>query len=112
MRKRSVITLIIIFGVILLSFAILNKSESNISKETAQCIGENSILYVQLECHACETQEKMFGDNYKHLNIFDCQTDWLICADLEIKVTPTWIINSQLYKGVQSIKELKELTGC
>ena len=34
------------------------------------------------------------------------------CRDADIIVVPTWIINDNIYKGVQKIEELKELTGC
>lgn len=110
MKKKSILTWIIIFGVILLSFAILNKSQPNIEKETVQCIGENSVLYIQLGCHACETQEKMFGNNYQYLNIVDCFFEREKCPD--IAATPTWIINNERYSGVQEINKLKELTNC
>ncbi|MEN7981844.1 MAG: hypothetical protein ABFQ65_00155 [Nanoarchaeota archaeon] len=110
MKKKSVLTLIIIFGIILLSFAILNKPHPDIEKETAQCIGQNSVLYIQLGCHACETQEKMFGNNYQHLNVVDCFFEKEKCQN--IKYTPTWIINNKKYQGVQDIDKLKELTNC
>ncbi len=110
MKKRSVITLIIILGIVLLSFAVLNKSHPDIEKEIVQCIGENSILYIQLGCHACETQEKMFGNNYQYLNVIDCFFEREKCQ--EIAATPTWIINNEKYVGVQEIDKLKELTNC
>ncbi len=80
------------------------------SEEIAMCIGENSELYVQLGCNACETQKEMFGDNYKYLNVIDCWSEKEKCS--EIQYTPTWIINGEKYTGVQSIEKLKELTGC
>lgn len=109
MKKRTLITLSIILGVIILSTIILSRG-NGISQETATCIGQNSELYVQLGCHACETQEKMFGQNYKYLNVIDCWFEQDKCT--EIKVTPTWIIKGEKYIKVQSIKKLKELTDC
>ncbi len=110
MKKKSIITLIIIFGIILLSFAILNKSHPDIEKETAQCIGENSVLYIQLGCYACETQEKMFKNNYQYLNVVDCFFEREKCQN--VKYTPTWIINGEEYTGAKDIDKLKELTNC
>ncbi|MFH1608065.1 MAG: hypothetical protein ABIA78_02935 [archaeon] len=109
MKKGNIITITILLGVIIISFLILNQNP-NTDEETAKCIGENSILYVQLGCHACEIQKDMFGDNYKHLTIVDCFYERGKC--LEIQSTPTWIIKGQKYTGVQSIEKLKELTGC
>ena len=109
MKKRTLITIAIIFGVIILSAIILSRG-NGISKETATCIGENSELYVQLGCHACATQEKLFGDNYQYLNVIDCWFEKEKCEG--IQYSPTWIINGKKYTGVKSIETLKELTGC
>ena len=110
MKKNLWVTIFVIIAVIILAIILMNRSPALVSKDTAQCIGENSELYVQLGCHACETQEKMFGNNYEYLNIIDCFYERDKCS--EITVTPTWIINEEKYTGVQTIEELKELTGC
>ena len=112
MRKKSLITWIVILAVVLLSIFILNKSPNGSSEELAKCIGENSVLYGQLGCHACETQEEMFGENYQYLTVIDCFFAGDECIEKEIEGTPTWIIDGQKYKGVQSLEKLKELTGC
>ncbi len=109
MKKRTLITIAIILGVIILSAIILSRG-NGVSKETATCIGENSVLYVQLGCHACETQEKLFGNSYQYLNIIDCWFEQDKCT--EIQYTPTWIISGEKYTGVTNIEKLKELTGC
>lgn len=108
--KKKWMTWIIILGVILLAIGITKRPHSDTSEELAKCIGKNSILYVQLGCHACEIQEKMFGDNFQYLNSVDCFIQREKCPD--ITGTPTWIINEQRYLGVQSIEKLKELTDC
>lgn len=108
--NKKLVSAIIILWVIILSIIILNKSPEKISEQTAKCIGENSKLYVQLGCNACKTQEEMFGENIKYLNKTDCWFEKEKCS--EIKYTPTWIIKGEEYIGVQSIKKLKELTGC
>lgn len=109
--KKSWFTWIIILAVIILAIAIIywpNNSET--PEEVAKCIGENSVLYVQLGCFACKTQEEMFGDNYQYLNSVDCVFETEKCSD--IQRTPTWIIEDKKYEGVQTIEKLKELTGC
>jgi len=112
MNKKNWVTILVIITVIILSVIILNKPSLNIPEEDAKCIGENSELYVQLGCHACETQEKMFDENYKYLNVIDCFYKRDECIKKEITATPTWIINSKEYVGVQSIEKLKKLIGC
>jgi hypothetical protein len=110
MKKRSIVTLAIVLAVIILAVILLTRSHPDVSEETAKCIGENSVLYSQLGCHACEYQEDLFGENYKYLNVIDCWIDQEKC--LGIKGTPTWIINDQEYLGARTIEQLKELTGC
>jgi hypothetical protein len=111
MNKRLWWTFGIILAVIILATTlILYKPAQQTTTDVAKCIGENSIVYVQLGCHACETQEQMFGDDYQYLNVIDCFYERDKCTG--IQATPTWEINGEYYKGVQSIDKLKELTGC
>ncbi len=109
--KQTITTLVVIVAVILLSYALISiRDRPQTDEAVAKCIGENSKLYVQLGCTHCETQEKMFGAYVSYLDRTDCFYERDACKD--IKVTPTWIIKGQTYEGVQSIEELKQLTGC
>ncbi|MCW8966325.1 MAG: DsbA family protein [Candidatus Pacearchaeota archaeon] len=110
MIKKSIVTLFIIFGIILLVLLVRNKSHPDVEREVVECIGQNSILYIQLGCSHCKTQEEIFGDNYQYLNVIDCFFEHELCGDIEY--TPTWIINKEKYTGVQTVDKLKELTGC
>ena len=110
--KKNWWTYIVIVIVVLLVIFLLARDLSHIDKETSVCIGENSELYIQTGCHACEIQEEMFGDNYQYLNLIDCVLEKDLCIEKQIEATPTWIINNEKYRGVQSIETLKGLTGC
>ena len=115
MKKSNKVTIIIILAVIIfavfaLSYKSLFKHSQGTTEEIARCIGENSVVYVQLGCHACEAQEELFGDSYQYLNVVDCFFDLDKCQG--ISATPTWVIKGEEYKGVQSIESLQELTGC
>ncbi|MBR9702255.1 hypothetical protein GOV13_05035 [Candidatus Pacearchaeota archaeon] len=110
MKKKNWWTIAIIIGVLVLAYVILSDSPPETDEEVAKCIGAKSTLYVQSGCHACEVQEKMFGDNYQHLNTIDCFYEREKCGGIEY--TPTWLIDGEKYRGVQSIDKLKELTGC
>lgn len=110
--KRKWITFLIIIFVIILAGFLIRKNSNNVTKETAMCIANYSQLYTQLGCHACEIQEKKFGDNYQYLNIIDCWFEPEKCYNANIQGTPTWLIKEKTYSGVQSIEKLKELTGC
>jgi len=110
MKKSNLITIIIIVAIIGFSVFILNKSSPEAPKAIAECIGKNSILYVQLGCHACESQKEMFGENYQYLNVIDCWFERDKCEG--ITATPTWLIKGEKIVGVQSIEKLQELTDC
>jgi hypothetical protein len=111
-NKDNIITFLIIIGIIVIAIFALQKELPATDKEISKCIGENSILYTQLGCHACEAQEDLFGENYQYLTIIDCWYDNQKCIDINIEYTPTWIIDGEKYIGVQSFDELKALTGC
>ena len=112
MKKSSWITIGIILLVIIFSIlTLVVKSQTpQTDEEIIKCIGQDSELYIQLGCSACKTQEEMFGENKKYLKIIDCWFEKEKCY--EIIATPSWKINEEIYKGVQSIEELRELTGC
>ncbi len=112
MKKSNLITILIIVAVLVIAYFVLSKSPVPTDEELVKCIGENSMLYVKLGCHACEVQEEMFGENLEHLNIIDCFYDMESCVEAEIEATPTWIIDGEKHVGVKSIEKLKELTGC
>ena len=84
----------------------------SIDKKTASCIAENSVVYISTGCSACAKQKNLFGDYYNDLNKIDCAITPEKCREAEITAVPTWIINNEKILGVQSIEELKQLTGC
>ena len=108
--KKSWITPIIIIAIVSLAFFVISKNKNETPDEIAKCIGKNSILYIQLGCSACKTQENLFGESYQYLTKVDCWFERDKCT--EIQKTPTWIIKGEKYEGVQSIEKLKELTNC
>ncbi|MDE1848984.1 MAG: hypothetical protein KGH55_03050 [Nanoarchaeota archaeon] len=116
-KKRSLATFLMILGVIVLAGIIIymqarNLSGSSVSADLARCIGQHSAIYVQLGCSHCADQEAMFGGSWKYMNSTDCYYNPQECNLAGIQYTPTWIINNTRYVGVQSVDELKNLTGC
>jgi hypothetical protein len=112
MKKKylGVVTVVIILAVAAIAYFALTKQQAGTSVDIAKCIGKNSILYVQYGCSHCKTQEEMFGDNVKYLNMIDCFYTPENCS--EITATPTWVINNQKYIGTKSIQDLQNLTNC
>ena len=88
-----------------------SKDADNLT-ETIKCIGENSVLYTQKGCLACDKQEMLLGDNMKYINLIDCYQNPEACQEAEIMYVPTWIIDGKKITGVQTVEVLKALTGC
>ena len=111
-RIRTWINILVFVILISIVLFILTKPDKIIETdaEIVKCIADKATLYVQLGCHACETQEKLFGENYHYFNDVDCLYEIDKCS--EIRVTPTWEIKNDLYEGVHTIEQLQELTGC
>jgi len=107
-NMKKIIFILIIF--ILINGC--NNNSNNIDKKLAKCISEKSVIYISAGCVACAKQRELFGENFDELNVVDCAMEPEKCRDADIIVVPTWIINDNIYKGVQKIEELKELTGC
>jgi hypothetical protein len=112
LMKKIWWTVIVVVAVVVLGVLMINRGDKGVSAETAQCIAENSVLYIQYGCHACAIQEDMFGDSYKYLNVVDCFYDMDECIEKGIEATPTWIIDGVKYRSVQEIGNLRVLTGC
>ncbi len=108
--KNRIVMSIIILGIILISFFSLTKPSPETDEEIVQCIGEQATLYTQLGCSHCKTQEELFGENIKYIEMVDCFYETEKCEG--ILATPTWIIKEKQYTGVKSINKLKELTNC
>lgn len=102
--------IILIILIIVLSILIISRDINEVDESIAKCIGENSVLYVQLGCSHCEKQKDLFGESAEYLNIIDCYYSPILCEN--ISATPTWIINNSEYKGTYSIEDLQSLTGC
>ncbi len=112
-EKKKWVTIGAILIILVFAFIVLNKHSAPTSEEIAKCIGQNSKLYIQTGCIHCENQLKLFGENQKYLNIYNCMDDnWKTCRELELLGTPTWIIKGTKYTGKQSIENLQKLTGC
>ncbi len=108
-KKWTAIVVILVLVVSVVFIYFNNKGAPNVDERNAKFIGNNSVLYTQLGCSHCISQEKVFGDNYKYLNVIDCFYDMDKCIVANISVTPTWIINGKYYEGKKTIEELKNL---
>lgn len=120
MNKDTKIYLTLGIIVILITIGIYywkNSSSDNkpVSEEIMKCIAEKSVMYSQTSCSHCIQQKEILGNYTKLFNIIECdksREETKKCLDEGITGTPTWIINKEKAEGIQSIKQLRELTGC
>jgi len=113
MKKDTLILVIIVVIVIAIILGInYVKGNGNYSDETMQCIADNSILIVSKTCSHCINQKNILGDSLDLFELIYIDENPEVLEQYDVKVVPTWIINNEKITGVQSIEELKELTGC
>ena len=111
--KQNIILLIIFIAVILLVVLIIHfQNKNNLTEEDFKCIAGKSELYVLKTCSHCAEQKQLLGDYLSYFTIIDCSENTQKCTDLGITRVPTWIINNQIYTGLKTLNELKNLAGC
>ena len=84
----------------------------------AKFLKNNGVVkYSAYWCPNCLDQSELFGkEAYKELNVVECARDGKnsqtqLCIDKKIEGFPSWEINGKIIIGVQTLKELSELTG-
>ena len=100
---------LIIIGILILFVGIIYpfNNVGAISKEDAEFIGDNSVLYIQKGCPHCEKQLKLFGNNKEFLKVIDCWNNYKECQD--IRGVPTWKVDNKNFYGIKSSEELKNI---
>ena len=78
-----------------------------------QCLNEKATFYKATWCEYCAEQESLFGAEAANLKKVICSEDKNIaqseeCEALGIEGYPTWIVNGEQLKGVQSLDLLAE----
>ncbi len=91
------------------------ESEIALAQHLAQ---SDAVMYSAYWCPHCYDQKQLFGKEAfeNHVKKVECAPDGLDgdpqkCVDAKIRAFPTWIIQGEIYEGVQSLEKLAELTG-
>ena len=94
---------------------------SESTKETimfAKYLKDNGVVkYSAYWCPNCLNQGELFGKQaYRELNVVECARDGKnsqtqLCIDKNIQGFPSWEINGKIIIGVQTLKELSNLSG-
>lgn len=103
----SIISIVFVLIVGGIGFSYYNYQQPYILDEFAQCLKEKgAIMYDKSSCQYSLAQKKMFGNSVRHLDIMD------FSKNPNVETTPTWLINGNYYKNVQTFDRLSSLTGC
>ena len=125
--KQFLITIFIVIALpkTVISSHLNNQKEllvtSESTKETimfAKYLKDNGVVkYSAYWCPNCLNQAELFGKQaYKELNVVECARDGKksqtqLCIDKNIQGFPSWEINGKIIIGVQTLKELSNLSG-
>ena len=84
----------------------------------AKFLKNNGVVkYSAYWCPNCLDQSELFGkEAYKELNVVECARDGKnsqtqLCIDKKIEGFPSWEINGKIIIGIQTLKDLSELSG-
>jgi glutaredoxin len=73
-------------------------------------------MYGTFWCPYCNRQKELFGAAVDRLQLIECdpkganaQPD--ACAKANVSSYPSWEVNGQIYRGMQSLEELAALSG-
>ena len=97
---------------------IVTSESTRKSIELAKYLKNNGVVkYSAYWCPNCLNQGELFGKQaYKELNVVECARDGKksqtqLCIDKNIQGFPSWEINGKIIIGVQTLKELSNLSG-
>ena len=97
---------------------IITSESTNESLALAKYLKNKGLIkYSAYWCPNCLHQSELFGKQaYKELIVVECARDGKnsqtqLCIDKNIKGFPSWEINGKIILGVQTLKELSNLSG-
>ncbi|MBI2133847.1 hypothetical protein HYU11_04150 [Candidatus Woesearchaeota archaeon] len=105
------VALMILFGI----FLIFKSSSANAAKvdEFTKCLAtKDVVIYGNEWCKYTGRQKSMFGESFKNLKYVICDEQKALCDEKQITITPTWEINGTMYRQVQTLEAISQLSGC
>lgn len=112
-KKISIYSILVIIVAVILYVSISSASKPGKYDDFAKCLTEKgAIMYGNDFCSYTTQQRNGFGKSQKYLNYVKCFDNEDLCNSKQVKITPTWEINNEMYEGVQGFEKLVALTGC
>lgn len=103
--SSAVVLVLLVFGY----FVYSSSAKPGILDDFSKCLAEKGVVMYGADwCQYTQAQRAMFGKSFKYLNYKDISER----GNLNIKVTPTWVIDDKFYEKVQPFDKLAALTGC
>lgn len=90
------------------------QAEIDLAKHLAQ---NGAIMYSAYWCPHCFEQKLLFGkEAFRALGKVECDPKGVApapqkCIDAKVRAFPTWVINGEVYEGVQTLEELAKLSN-
>lgn len=115
MKKKSIVYIVIIIGLILFGIYGTIKWITAPGKydRFARCLTSKGItMYGTDWCPYCKKQKAMFGKSFKYVNYVNCDFEKAKCNAAGVRGYPTWVIEGKKYHGIRSLTELAMLSNC
>jgi len=112
--KKNTLILIILITIVIASISLIYyiKANGDYDNPTMKCIASKSKIIVSPTCGWCEKQKQDLGETIDYFKFIDISKNPEILQQYNIKGTPSWIVNEQVYSGYKTVNQLKEITGC
>lgn len=112
--NNAVYVLIGLVIIIVIAFFVLSANSNAKSIESfGRCMAEKGVVVYGNEwCQYTARQKSMFGGSFGAVKYVICDENKALCDEKKITITPTWEINGTMYKQVQKLETLSQLSGC
>ncbi|MBI2449458.1 hypothetical protein HYV49_04130 [Candidatus Pacearchaeota archaeon] len=85
----------------------------NSIQEFAACLSDKGVVfYIDDNCQQCEEQKKLFDNFDMNINYINCNANKYACHVDSVDFVPSFKFKEKLYKGVFSLNQIAEITGC
>ncbi len=112
---EKLIYVLILIGILAMIFFVIKATTANAKSmdEFGKCLtSKGAVIYGNEWCSYTGRQKSMFGGSFKYLKYVICDENKGLCDEKKITITPTWEINGTMYKQVQTIETLSQISGC
>lgn len=93
-------------------------TEKAIAKNFAECVDDSgAVMYTVFWAPDNEAQLNVFGEDSDLIEVVECDAsvegnEADECSEFDFKAFPSWVIDDEVYQGLQSQMRLSTATGC